>query len=307
MSEKSSLTLINIKIDSSFASYGSILYFIENYQSTIVIDGCSFTNNTATYNLIDMTNSIATISNTKIQNNMNNLFNLVSSTLFLKELQINILTCITSLRGCILQIQQNSNIHIQSSDFSNVISKIEEGNIYLESSSINIDKIEIKNTKTPKKGSCFSSYNSSLIILNSNFKDYDLNCINSFESNLTINNSMFDNSEKNYTSLKYSDYGSVYSSSSKIIFIFNSSFIENSNVLDGSALYLIATPLDILNEVYIFNCIFSGNSAIGKGTIYIYNQNFSISYSNFDNNKAQRGGGIFCNNDGLTYFKFDNI
>ena len=91
----------------------------------------------------------------------------------------------------------------------------------------------------------------------------------------------------------------MFCSSSKQIIIFNSSFIENSKIFDGSALYITATQFDNLNEVHIDGCIFSGNVAMGKGTIYIFNQNFSISSSNFKNNEAERGAGIFCNNDGI--------
>ena len=153
------------------------------------------------------------------------------------------------------------------------------------------------NLKTPKKGSCISSYNCSLNIINSDFMNYDLNCINAYESTLTVKSSIFDNSN-NHQNLKMFDYGTVFSSSSKEVIIFNSTFIENSNILDGSALYIIANQIDKLDEISISNSIFFGNSAQGKGTIYIYNQNFSITSSNFSNNVAQRGGGIYCNNDG---------
>ena len=132
--------------------------------------------------------------------------------------------------------------------------------------------------KTPKKGSCFSIYNCSLNIINSDFKDYNLNCINAFKSNLNINNSIFENS-KNEQNKKF-DFGTVFCSSVQIL-IFNTSFIQNSNIVDGSALYIVANQNDELNEICINNSNFFGNSAFGKGTLYIYNQNFSISYSNF--------------------------
>ena len=279
--------------------YGSIFYFVENYNSSIQIQSCFFANNSAFYNLIDLNMAKVTISNTEIQNNTNNLFSLVSASLILNDNQITQQICLTRLRGCILEAEKTSNIEIQSTTFLNVISEIEEGNIYVDSSSIYLDSIRMENLKTPKKGSCISSFNSTLIVLKSNFSVYDFNCIDSFESNLTLNNSIFDNSERNETNVRYSEYGSVFCSSSKQLIIFNSSFIENSYIFDGSALYIVATQLDKLNEISITNSFFSGNSAFGKGTIYIYNQNFSISSSTFMNNVALRGGGIYCNNDGM--------
>ena len=249
------------------------------------------------------------ISNTQMQNNTNNLFSLVSATLILYNSKINNQICLTRLRGCILEAEKTSNIQIQSTTFLNVISEIEEGNVYVDSSLIYLESIEMASLKTPKKGSCISSFNSTLTVLKSNFSKYDLNCFDLFESNLTLNNSIFDNSERNQTTARYSEYGSVFCSSSKKLIIFNSSFIGNSYILDGSALYIVATQLDKLNEISISNSFFSGNSAFGKGTIYIYNQNFSISSSTFMNNVALRGGGIYCNNDGILwynkYFKKD--
>ena len=290
--------MINTTITNSYALYGSIIYFVENYLTPSLIENCVFTFNSAHYNLIDLSVSSTTISNTQIQNNTNNLFSLVASNLVLKDNIINNQICLTSLPGCLLQAQQASKVLIKSSKISNVISTIEEGNIYLDSSKVDIDSMEMRQLKSPKIGSCFSSYNSSLNVINSDFMDYDLNCINAYRSNLMVNSSIFNNSMKQFNA-RFSDYGSLFSSSSKQIIIFNSSFIQNSNILDGSALYIIATKIDKLNEIYISNSTFSGNNAIGKGTIYIYNQNFSILSSNFTNNLAQKGGGIFCNNDGI--------
>ena len=241
-----------------------------------------------------------------MQNNTNNLFSLVSSNLSLQSHQINYHICLTSLPGCIINAQKASFLQMKSSSFVNMTSKIEEGNIYVDSSIIIIESIKMFNLKTPKKGSCISSYNCFLKIINSEFQNYDLNCIYAFQSNFTINYTIFDNSKNKQNNKKF-NYGSIFSSSSNQIIIFNSCFIENSNVVDGSALYIVATHSDILSEIYIRNSSFYGNSAFGKGTIYIYNQNFSIAFSNFNNNIAQNGGGIYCNNDGLIIIKFYNF
>lgn len=278
--------------------YGSIFYFVDNYESPTSVDNCVFVNNSAYYSLIDISVSSATISNTKIQNNTNNLFSLVSATLIFQNNQIKNLICLTGSPGCILRAKEASFLQIKSSSFANVTSIIEEGNIYLDSSKVFIDTIEMTGLKTPKKGSCFSSFNCSFSVINSNFFDYDLNCINAYESNLTINNSIFNNSKVSQYKKKF-EFGTVFSSSSREIIIFNSSFIKNSNIMDGSALCIIAKPIDNFNQILISDSVFWGNSAFGKGTVYIYNQNFSISYSNFTNNIVQNGGGIYCNNDGL--------
>ena len=280
--------------------YGSIIYFVDNYDAPSLIEDCMFINNSAFYNLIDLSVSSATVLNTQIINNTNNLFSLVSSNLILQKNEIKNLFCLATLPGCILQAQQASLVIIKSSYFFNVTNIIEEGNLYFESSRVLIESIEMANLKTPKKGSCVSSYNCSLNIINSDFINYDLNCINAYRGEMTINNSIFDNT-KNKKSQKVFDYGSVFSYSSKEIVIFNSSFIENSNIMDGSAIYVVSTQIDKLNEIFIGNSNFFGNSALGKGTIYIYNQNFSIISSNFTNNIAQRGGGIYCNNECYLY------
>jgi len=291
--------MINSRINNSFSEYGSILYFVDNYDSSIQIENCVFSNNSGYFTLIDIGTSDLMITNTILENNTNNLFSVISANLVLIDSKINNHICFASFPGCILFIEETSLANIKSSSFENIISEIEEGNIYVDSSIVYLDSISMKGMQTPKKGSCFSSYSSSLYFVDSNFYNYEINCINSYQSNVILNNSIFDNSENLKNLQIIFDYGSFYCSSCNQISIYNTSFIKNLNVIDGSALYVVANENDKLNDVFIENSIFFGNNASGKGTIYIYNQNFSISSSYFQNNIVQRGGGIFCDNDGF--------
>jgi len=280
--------------------YGAILYLIENYQASIQIENCVFSNNSAYYTLIDSGTSIISINNTLIENNTNNLFSLVEATLVLISSKINNLICYTNLPGCILEAEQASTIQIQSSYFGNVTSSIEEGNFYFDSSTVYADSMTMNTLKTPKTGSCVVSYSCDLNFVSSSFVNYEINCISSFQSNINLNNTIFDNSENKKFQIVL-DYGSVYCFSCNQVIIFNTSFIKNSNTMNGSAIYIVANIIDKLEAVIINSSIFYGNVASGDGTIYIYNQNFSILSSNFTNNLAQSGGGIFCDNDGFIF------
>ena len=236
----------NCNINNSFALYGSIIYFTENYAAAILIENCVFSNNSANFNLIDVGQSNLIIKGTIIENNTNNLFSIVLSTIYLLDSKIQNQICFTSLPGCILSAKEASLVSLKSSNFNNIISHIEEGNFYIEDSKFYFDSIQINFVKTPKKGSCFISHASQLNVVYSNFSNYAINCISSFAGNLSINNSYFDNSGNMQNVQKVLEYGSVYCSSCLELIIFKTNFVNNSKALDGSAIYVIANKNDKL-------------------------------------------------------------
>lgn len=290
----------NCIIENSYAQYGAIFYIIENYKSFVFIEKCELKNNIGDVSLFDIGEAYINISDTLITNNTNSLFSLISSTFILVNSTILNQLCINTVAGCLISGIEDSIILINITKFYNISSELEEGNIYLENSSLNMEltNMNIINTKK-KQGSCFSIYSSSTLnLFTSNFSKYNFNCLYSLQSQIKILGSKFNNSNYSEKLAEFNNFGTIYCSECKDILISDSYFIKNSYIADGSSLFIISKKRNALGYIKIDNCLFVGNEAGEKGTIYIYNQNFSIKYSKFENNTAKSGGAIFVDNDG---------
>lgn len=253
--------------------------------------------------LIDLGQANLNISDTLMINNTNNLFSLISSFFSLVNSTIMNQICFTTLTGCLLSGIEYSIIMIIFSKFENISSEIQEGNIYIENSNLNMSLSNMNFLKTKKKqGDCISVYGSLLNSYYSNFSNYHYNCLFLVQSQINILGSKFNNSGFSDKFIEYNNFGTLYCLQCQNLVISESYFIENNHVIDGSALYAVSKKGDILKNITIKNSYFYGNQALEKGTIYIYNQNFSIEFSDFQNNFAKRGAGIFVDNDGRSQF-----
>lgn len=287
-------------IENSYARYGSIFYIIENYKSYVSIEKCELKDNFGEISLFDFGQANLNISDSLIINNKNNLFRLVSSTFILTNSTIINQICFNKFTGCAISGADNSIMWIIQTKFENISSEIEEGNIYLENSDLIMETtvMNLLNTKR-KQGDCFSLYSSStLALFRSSFSKYNFNCLYSMQSQINIMESKFNNSEYSEKLIEYKSFGAIYCFECKYLLISDSYFVKNTHVIDGSSLYAISKRNDVLGEIKIQKCFFIDNEAREKGTIYIYNQNFSITYTIFENNSAKIGGAIFINNDG---------
>jgi len=297
VSEHSGFLLKNCSVTNSYAKYGSIFYFQENYEGLFTIENVDFYLCEGMFDLIDAGQTNMVITNSTFRQNLNNFCFLVFSNIEFVNSRIIDHQCFTNLPGCIINAITNSVVIFRSSIFENISSFIEEGNVYLEDSVVQCVSSQMKTLMSNKnKGSCFSSYTSTLFMNDSQLTDYTANCLYSMESYITIHNSIFDNSLLNETQNLY-DYGTIYCENCFIIMIDFSSFIGNSKTINGSAIFIISNSPNLLNTAQISNSYFYDNNALEAGTIYVYNQNSSLILNIFEGNSANRGGGIFCDND----------
>ena len=304
VSENSKIQIEDSKIENYVAKYGSVFYFQENYRDFSNIKNTTFVGNYGFLFLIDISHTYLMVENSVVCNNSNNIFSLVFSKLELLNNTIMNTLCSNDRVGCIIIAIEKSFISLKYNTFYNITNKKEEGNIWIEDSSAHINFTHMKNLGTFKtKGDCISSYNSSLVIVESKFENFYSNCIWSFESSLFVQNSTFENSLGFDLEINPINFGVIYCSSCKFLQIFNSNFINNTFAKFGSALYLISEGHLMSEEVKIVNSFFIDNRAFESGTLYIRNQNMSIEGCLFENNIAQNGGGIILfNNNGICCF-----
>ena len=298
ISENSKIYFEDSRIENCHAQFGAIFFLQENYHDLSIVRNSTFIGNYGISFLIDISKTSLIIENSFFYNNSNNIFSLIDSKLEFSNSVISDTLCSKDLVGCILKAIETSIILLNNNSFYNISNKKEEGNIWLDDSNLNMSFNQMRNIGTYKeKGDCVSSYNSSLVIINSKFENFYTNCIWSSESSLIVNSSNFQNS---IGSLNIqNNLGVIYCSSCKFIEIFNSNFINNTFADFGSALYLISSQNEVFQEVNIRNSIFKSNKAFASGTVYIQNQNASIEDCLFEDNAAQRGAGlILFNNNG---------
>lgn len=249
--------------------------------------------------LIDLGQTNLNISDSLMISNTNNLFSMISSTFYLVNSTILHQKCLTTLTGCLISGIENSIIMISLAKFENISSEIQEGNIYLENSKLNMNLTNMNVLKTKKKqGDCMSVYGAILILYNSNFSNYQYNCLYSVQSQINIFGSKFNNSGFSENLIEYKIFGTLFCMRCQTLLISESFFLENNHIIDGSAIYALSKKGDILGNITIKSSHFYGNQASEKGTVYVYNQNFSIEFSSFTNNLAKKGAGIFVDNDG---------
>ena len=245
--------------------------------------------------MIDGGDTTITITSSVFSNNINNLLFLSNSTLIFENSTVYYQICNSITPGCFISAQEDSNVTLLDSFIGGIESYIEEGNIYLDSSIFQTYSIYMNSSFTNKfKGSCISSYNSSVGLSDSEFLNYDYNCLYASISKIIINSSKFNNSGYGYMDI-ISNFGAFYCYGCQEIVIENSYFIRNMMILDGSAIYIDGT----IGDIIIQGTKFIENQASGMGTVYVYNQNIKIQNCWFLSNQAEIGGGLFFDNDGM--------
>lgn len=291
------LDLINTTVIDSFALYGAIIYSQENYNGYVKIKNCSFVSNNGAHSLIDLSTNIGfTIEETFISNSSNNLFLVSDSNLSLVNVSIKDHICLGKMQGCILKSEHYSTINISFCIVSNVSSLFEDDLIFSEKSSLFFSYFVFRKMFIQKnRGACGTIIESQLMVNHSEFSEYNFNCLYFFQSSIFINDSIFNNSKK-ISLLKYNIFGTIYSHNSPYLNILNSKFINNFNILNGSALYLKVDDFVNCNESQIINSLFLSNIALDNGAIFLYNVNISLNGNIFDNNYGKRGAAIYCFN-----------
>ena len=284
----------------------------ENYNIQSNFTSCIFINNSATSALIDSMISELFIKNSTFESNFNIVILAIYSNIQLNLLFIQNHKCSLQDVGCFVNVQLTSIIELYEIKLINLISLLEEGNIYSYNSEIYIYNSSFTDVKSSKdKGACISLYASNLTIISSSFEGYDHNCIFSKEKSRILINYVIITNENFNISDTLSSYSSVYCEDCLIFNLTNSFLGYNSNSA-GSALYLTSTKsINFFNsqEIFIQNCEFLFNKAfLNGGAIFIFDQNITLKSNNFTYNSASNGGAIFCaNNSTIILLKIFNF
>lgn len=296
ISESSNVMFKNCSISGSKAQFGSIFFIVENYKTRVIIEGSRMENNFGLFNLNDLGQTYLEIRDSSFRNNSNNLFYLIASTLNISNSTLKDNKCSTTNPGCLISAIDYSLILIKNSLVRNISSDFEEGLIYLEKSSLENSFLQMEGLKTKKrKGSCFSLHDSNLTTVFSNFSNYDYNCVFASQSQITLSDSTLNNSEFLFSQIN--EFGALYCVSCKKLVISNTVFVRNRQITQGSAVYAYAKQDEALGVGIVENSSFLENQA-EKGTVFVYNQNFTIIGCKFIKNSAKIGGALFFDNFG---------
>ena len=275
--------IINCTISSTLASeFGSLLYAEENYDGTIFINYTDFTNNSGFFSLCELMETTVFIENCKFINNTSILFNILLTSIFIRNSMIFNEICLSSVKiGCLMAANSNSSILIETSSFENITD-----GIYIENSNILTNKINIKGTSQ----SCITALSSNLTINHSVFSNYNENCLFMTNSDVFLyKNTFFNNTLNSFESF----IGVIILESCSGINLQSSNFFNNFGSSMGSSLYLSSYINENLQTAYIFNNSFINNVVLQDGTIYLLNINVSFINNSIISNEGLRGAGIF--------------
>lgn len=289
--------MFNCSIEMSDGDYGGIMQV--HYSSIVSLFNCTFSKNLASSTLFEIIDSIFVANNVSFFNNFNNLIDCFSSLIYFHNITINSHECSRDFEGCIA-ILFDSRTQMENVLVVNV-SSIHKNNILLSNSKFTSFNLKFLNTSANLRvGACISGINTKLIIENSYFYYFTGNAIYFENSNINIINSIIRNNDYKYSkSSKNNLYSSFVCFECENITIEQSIFSDNSNVINGGAIYLSNKIL--FNENYflkkIINCTFLRNFAFQNGgALFLMNQFVFIDSCNFSFNEAGYGGGIFVEN-----------
>lgn len=289
------------------SSIGSLIYAAENLGLISVIMNCIFQKNYGSLNIIDSANTQFEITNCEFYDNINNLFNVDSSSLNLFNVTIKNQKCSSSQQGCVFKGIGISKLYLSNITIEDVDS-MTNGNIYIENSVLFFENSSLKKSYNKFfEGSCIYSIGGTVSLAQANFSQFSINCILSEnKGNLTIFNSIFDNQLNTLIeSFKKDQKGIISLDSISYLNINRSKMYNNKGAVNGAALMIVMTKLFFTNQTLIIsNNEFKYNYADNLGgAIYLFDANVSIFNNKFLKNTAKEGGGIYCSNDG-NYFVF---
>ena len=132
----------------SYALYGGVIY-IQDF-SVIYFNDCEILGSRTSGTLIDLDNSILSMTNNRISKTFNNLFLITSSNVSIKGNFISNHECNTIIQGCVMTSLSESQIQISNSTFLNIKS-LTSDNIYFTSSIVSINNVFINGTMNQKK------------------------------------------------------------------------------------------------------------------------------------------------------------
>ena len=304
-----------IVVDSIFENitsvFGNILYVVFNLDSKIFFKNNTFQNN---YNLKGKEMFyIASSTNVLFEGNFfnntwNRMFFLTTASLILRNNVINLLSCISiSQDGCAFYLSK-SNITASGNYFTTINSKA-DGTLYFAQNSI----IQINGEKTESISSSLNdSYTFSFHVSKIYLNYYSLEHF--LPGGLhSVNASILSLSYCNFSQDMKSDLiqnPTLYSEDSLQLFIEFSSFINNFNSYNGSAIKLQCIMTGILmGSYYILQSFFDHNQAFSNGgAIYAQNCPLQINSSNFTKNLANlMGGAIFFEGNQNLVLNNDNF
>ena len=296
ITERSAFIINNCNFANNSAVSGGIIFALEDYDSNITVSSSNFTANTATDTLIDLAVVNIHMIDVNFINNVNTLFLISLSTIFLNNVNISSHICNNLLIGCIISSILNSNVFSEHLLLYKVNHAMEEGIIYLEDSNATFKNVSIQFCSTVKKiGTCFELENSNLLVDQGSFVSFTYNCIYAEKSSLIIKNSLFYNQSiytnkvnQKGTNIKL---GAVVCNSCQKFYFFSDVFLDINYGDSGSC---IAAFMSFHSTFIIEQVQFSGNSAnFDGGALYLSQLDVVISECNFSGNSASSGGGVY--------------
>ena len=295
VTERSQLTIVRGNFTDNFAGSEGVLHCLENYESEITIIDSVFFNNSASDYLFNMMVAILKMVSCNFSNNINVVFSLTETQLYMTNISIINHVCDNLIIGCLISSIQFSSVEAENIILSNFNKLKVEGNVYLEFSLGLFKNITFNSMQNEKKtGSCFSLLSSNLTIDSSSFIGYDFNCIYGFNSSIRINDSLFANEFylDHKTNDAYLQYGTIFCLDCLDLFFTNTFFLSNSKSDFGGAIG-VNSMTNSNFSIYIKNCSFFRNEVLMTGgAIYINNFNGRIENCVFEKNKALIGAAI---------------
>ena len=267
---------------------------------------CTFYSNFASSTLFEIVDSNLNASNVYFIENINNLIDSSSSTLEFENISIFNHEFKTESEGCIMLVSDNSSTKIKNSYLYN-ISTNNKNTILVLFSILELNNVKFVNaTSKLRVGSCLSGIASNITVNNSIFNYFTGNAIFMEETFIVIENTVINQNTKNSESIVKNKYGAFACLECEDFKVENSFFSDNSNIREGSAIYLINNIIIPGKHSLkrIVNTSFLSNTAYQNGgALCLINQNLLINKCNFFYNYALQGGGISCSLTGyLQYF-----
>lgn len=285
-----------------------VLHHESLLKNTLIIDNCKFNESNderfsgldliGIYNLL----SYVFIKNIEISDN-SNLFGILE---------------IASLHACVTNSSFERNTRLAVDVINYLVNYLEENNVIINNNQAQVSTIEIG----PFDKSTFQFYFGDKIFCSSNLVNLFGACYQfkpTYNGNYTLNNSIFMNSISYYLAgaidvfcanptflptfyifansifkrnwaakesgaIFYFFHDSIYSS-----YLVNCIFEENSSITGG---VMIVSLDNRSNKLFITNCSFIGNHAVGGGALSIVSGKVTILEGCFINNSAVRAGSI---------------
>ncbi len=287
------------------AESGSLLYTIDNdlnsaYPNPIVISESLIEGSSGKNSIFEIFQSTVIVLNSKILSSKINIFQTISSQLYLYNVSVTNISCFDSELVCFISSKEAviTAFKVRLNDIHN---KNIGAGLELYDSSVYFIHSYFTSIYSPTEGSLFFAVYSTILLMNNNFFKYFGTTIKVEDCYAYVLNCVFQN-EKADTTLRYST-PEVYKGSvllaikAKFLFIFGTEFIKNDNAINGGALLVLKTlRRENLEEInlFIFDSVFSFNKAEFEGGAVRIEEEFGQLINNiFKKNNAAYGAAIY--------------